>query len=139
MRTVIAPFDREVEAQIEALDDQLARIARGYIERLRLEPYLGTLVPSGYLAAAEVRRVLFDRESRPEQLFAEHRGRLRVAEEDPSQGPSWRVVYELLEAPRTGVRVVRVLGVGRGHEDPGEIDVYRAAEATLRRLRGETR
>ena len=59
MRTVIAHLPREVEAQPEALDPQLAGIARRYIRRPALEPQLGHPLTRGYLASRSVRAVYF--------------------------------------------------------------------------------
>jgi hypothetical protein len=44
-----------------------------------------------------------------------------------------------LEARRTGVRVVQVLGVGRGHVAPGQDDVYTAAAELLQALNRRTK
>ena len=41
MRTVIAPLHPGVESQLRAVDRKRAQIARRYIRRLTLEPYLG--------------------------------------------------------------------------------------------------
>ncbi len=134
MRTVVAPLAPEIERDMGRLDDQLRNVAEGYVRRLKLEPDLGRLVPRGLLSTYDARAVLFSRDSRPERLLGEHRGQLRVAGEDPSQGPRYRVVYRTADAPGAGVRVVMVLGVGLGHEDCGAEDIYRVA---TRRLRGQ--
>lgn len=133
MRTVIAPLHAEVEAQLEALDAKRALIARRYVARLALEPYLGHRLTRGVLASEECRAVYFDRGSRPEDMFGAS-GPKRGGSEDPSTGPAYRVVYRLLEAKRTGVRVVQVLGVGRAHVPSGEEDIYTAAARLLERL-----
>jgi hypothetical protein len=68
-------------------------------------------------------------------------GRLRASgteQEDPSTGPAYRVVYRLLEAKRTGVRVVQVLGVGRAHVRVGEEDIYTSAATLRERLNWRT-
>ena len=111
MRTVIAALHEEVEAQLDTLDAKRAGIARRYVARLALEPYLGRRLTRGVLASEECRAVYFDRNSRPDDIFGESRPS-RPGGEDPSTGPAYRVVYRLLEARRTGVRVVQVLGVG---------------------------
>jgi hypothetical protein len=41
VRTLVAPLATEVEAQLLALDDRRADVARRYIRRLVLEPLLG--------------------------------------------------------------------------------------------------
>ena len=135
MRTVLAALPEEVEAQLETLDAKRAGIARRYIARLALEPYLGHRLTRGVLASEECRAV---RNSRPDDMFGEHRPSRRGSE-DPSRGPAYRVVYRLLEARRTGVRVVQVLGVGRAHVAPGEQDIYSAATRLLERLNWRTR
>jgi hypothetical protein len=48
-------------------------------------------------------------------------------------------VYRLLDAPRAGVRVVQVFGVGRAHVEPGDDDIYTAAVRLLNRLNWRTR
>jgi hypothetical protein len=136
MRTLVAPLAPEVQSQLEGLDDQLRAVAEGYLARLRLEPYLGRLVPRGLLGSYDVRAVLFGRDDRPDQMVGDHRGRLRVAGEDASLGPRWRIVYRVREAPNAGVRVVQVLAVGVGHVDPkehaaGQRTAYRDAERVL--------
>jgi len=131
MRTVVAPLAPEIDAQLAGLDASLRKVAEGYIARLRMEPFLGHRLDRGLLGWAEARAVYFDRDSRPGELVGEHRGRLRVAGEDPSEGPRYRVVYRLLEAPLAAVRLVQVLGVGVGHSEPGGGDAYRDASRLL--------
>ena len=138
MRTVIAALHDEVEAQLEALDAKRAGIARRYVARLALEPYLGHRLTRGVLTSEECRAVYFDRNSRPDDVFGESRT-CRRGSEDPSTGPAYRVVYRLFEARRTGVRVVQVLGVGRAHVAPGEQDIYTVATRLLERLNWRTR
>ena len=139
VRTAIAGLEPEVQAQLAALDTRRADIARRYIERLRLEPYLGHRLTRGLLASEECRAVYFDRDSRPDDLFGGARVPRRRGDEDPSAGPGYRVVYRLLEARRSDVRVVQVLGVGRAHVDPGEDAVYVHAARLLERLNWRTR
>jgi hypothetical protein len=57
VRTAIACLEPEVEAQLSALDARRADIARRYIERLRLQPYLGHLLTRGVVATEECRAV----------------------------------------------------------------------------------
>ena len=133
MRTVIAPLPREVEAQLEALDARLAGIARRYIRRLALEPQLGHPVRRGLLGSVEARAVYFDNDSQPDDLFGARRPPRRYGDQDLAAGPRWRVVYVLLEANRAEVCAVVVLAVGRAHTEPGDEDVYLAAERLLRR------
>jgi hypothetical protein len=134
VRTVIAPLAREVEAQLDAFDKRLAGVARRYIARLRLEPFLGHRLGRGLLASQQCRAVYFDRRSRPDDLFDGGAVRRRRGNEDLAAGPRWRVVYRLLEARRSDVRVVQVLAVGRAHVEPGQEDVYGAAARMLDRL-----
>ncbi|MGI8412225.1 MAG: hypothetical protein ACR2LV_05035 [Solirubrobacteraceae bacterium] len=133
MRTVIAPLHREVEQQLLALDRKRGEIARLYIRRLALEPYKGHGLTRGVFVSAQCRAVYFDLGSRPKDLFGEVR-ELRRGNQDLSEGPRYRVVYRLLEARRSEIRVVQVLGVGRAHAQPGELDVYVAAAGLLGRL-----
>jgi hypothetical protein len=137
VRTVIAPLHEEVEVQLRALDSKRAAVARRYVARLALEPYLGHRLTRGVLASEECRAVYFDRNSRPDDMFGASRAGRRGGE-DPSAGPAYRVVYRLLEARRTGVRVVQVLGIGRAHVGTGEEDVYTAAARLLERLNWRT-
>ena len=51
VRTMIAPLFAEVEQQLDALDRKRAEIARRYIRRLALEPYLGVPVERGCWAS----------------------------------------------------------------------------------------
>jgi hypothetical protein len=87
------------------------------------------------LASEECRAVYFDRGSRPEDMFGAG-GPKRRGSEDPPTGPAYRVVYRLLEAKRTGVRVVQVLGVGRAHVREG--DIYTTAARLPERLNWRT-
>lgn len=133
VRTVIAPLHPVIEGQLRALDARRAAVARRYVARLAIEPYLGHLLDRGLLGSEQCRAVYFDRDSRPNDLFGAGR-QTRRGNDDLSAGPAYRVVYRLLEARRTGVRVVQVLGVGRGHAAPGQEDVYTAAAELLQAL-----
>lgn len=137
MRTVIAALNPRVQGQLIALDAKRAAVARRYVARLALEPYLGHLLDRGLLGSAQCRAVYFDRDSRPEDLFGACR-QTRRGDANPWSGPSYRVVYRLLEARRTGVRVVQVLAVGRAHVSPDQEDVYIAAAQLLRALNRRT-
>jgi hypothetical protein len=138
VRTVIAALHPRVQGQLIALDAKRAAVARRYVARLAIEPHLGHLLDRGLLSSAHCRAVYFDANSRPDDLFGASR-QTRRGSEDPSVGPAYRVVYRLLEARRTGVRVVQVLGVGRGHVAPGQRDVYTAAEELLLALKRRTK
>lgn len=139
MRTVIAPLALEVEEQIDALGPALGEIAQRYIRRLRLEPSLGGLVKRGPLAALPARRVYFDREDCPEDLLRSRRVASRRGDQDPSAGPRYRIVYLAREAPTTGVRLIVILAIAKGHVQPPDRDAYQLAEAQVRRLRIERR
>lgn len=106
--------------------------------RLAIEPYLGHLLDRGLLGSEQCRAVYFDHNSRPDDLFGTGR-QTRRGSEDLSAGPAYRIVYRLLEARRTGVRVVQVLGVGRGHVAPGQEDGYTAAAELLHALNRRTK
>lgn len=136
MRTVITPLDTEVQADLEALEARLERIARGYIRRLALQPQLGSRCQKGVLAARQARRVYFDERDRPADLLAgPPKQRVRRGDQDPSAGgPRFRIVYLVREAPSVDLRLVVILAVGRAHTDQ---DVY--ADAARRALRIERR
>lgn len=134
MRTVVAPLAPEIDAQLAGLDASLRKVAEGYIARLRMEPFLGHLLRRGLLGRAGARAVYFDRDSRPGELLGEHRGPLRLASEDPAEGPRYRVVYRIREAPKAHVRVVQLLAVGLGHTEPGVDDAYQDADRLLAAL-----
>ena len=138
MRTVIAALHPRVQGQLIGLDAKRAAVAYRYVARLAIEPYLGHLLDRGLLGSEQCRAVYFDHNSRPDDLFGGAR-QTRRGSEDPSAGPAYRVVYRLLEARRTGVRVVQVLGVGRGHVAPGQEDVYTAAAQLLHALNRRTK
>ena len=82
MRTVIAPLHPEVQEELRALDRRRAQIARRYIRRLALEPYLGARVERGLLAEYGCRRIRFDRHDRPDDLFGARRPSKRRGDQD---------------------------------------------------------
>jgi hypothetical protein len=132
VRTVIAPLLAEVEAELAALDARLQDVARRYIRRLALEPFLGPVVPRGPLAALGARRVYFDRDSQPDDLFRSRRLPARRGDQDLSEGPRWRIVYWIGEAECAQTRIVVILAVGLGHADPPNPDAYQLAARRLR-------
>ena len=134
MRTVIAPLRAEVQEELRALDRRRAQIARRYIRRLALEPYLGARIERGLLAEYGCRRIHFDRHDRPDDLFGAHRPAKRRGDEDLSEGPGWRIVYWLLEAPRSQIRLVVILAVAGGHTRPPELNAYELARRRLEAL-----
>jgi hypothetical protein len=134
VRTIVAPLGCEVETQLGEMDPQLARLARRYIRRLRLEPYLGVPVARGTLAEHGCRRIYFDRDDQPDDLLGGRRSCKRHGDQDLSEGPRYRIVYWVREAPRTDMRVIRVLAVGEGHPDPPRRNAYELARQQLRRL-----
>jgi hypothetical protein len=93
VRTLIAPLGREVERELDALEPRLARIARRYIRRLALEPYLGARAERGLLAEYGCRRIHFDAQDRPGDLFGAGAQAKRRGDQDPGDGPRWRIVY----------------------------------------------
>jgi hypothetical protein len=134
VRTVIAPLLPKVESELAALDVRLEDIARRYIRRLALEPLLGSLVTRGPLATMGARRIYFDRDDRPDDLFRSRRTAARRGDQDPAAGPRWRIVYWIGEATRSQIRIVVILAVGRGHADPPHPNAYQLAAQRLRAL-----
>jgi hypothetical protein len=134
VRTVIAPLRAEVQEELRALDRRRAQIARRYIRRLALEPYLGARVERGLLAEYGCRRIRFDRHDRPDDLFGARRMSKRCGDEDLSEGPGWRIVYWLPEAPRSEIRLVIVLAVAPGHTKPPNPNAYELASRRLEAL-----
>ena len=134
MRTIVAPLGSEVEAQLTGLDAQVARVARRYIRRLWLEPYLGVPIARGLLCEHGCRRVYFDRDDHPDDVLGARAGAKRRGDEDLSAGPKFRIVYWVREAPRAQVRVIRILAVGEGHPRPPRRSAYELALEQLRRL-----
>ena len=120
MRTLIAPLHQEVQRELGALDRRRAQIARQYIRRLALEPYLGARVKRGLLAEYGCRRIHFDRHDRPDDLFGARHPTKRRGDEDLGEGPRWRIVYWPPEAPGAEIRLVIVLAIAPGpHETTG--------------------
>jgi hypothetical protein len=133
VQTVIAPHEPEVRRQLDALPPRLREIAHRYIERLRLEPFLGHRLERGLLATEGALTVYFDRDSRPDDLFGARRPPRRRGDQDLAEGPRFRVVYVPIEARATELRLVVVLAVGAAHDDPSR-DVYLAADRIARRV-----
>jgi hypothetical protein len=134
VRTIVAPLASKVEAEVDALSAPLRAIARRYIQRLRLEPYLGAPVERGLLAEVGARRIYFDREDRPDDLFGATRPAARRGDQDPSEGPRWRIVYWVREARHVEVRVVVILAIGEAHPEPSRSSVYERAERQARMI-----
>lgn len=141
MRTIVAPLHPSVRSQLEAMPAHLARIADSYLRRLELQPYLGAPFQAGQTGArallhdVEARRIRFDEDSRPRDLFGDHRGHVRRADEDLSAGPAWRIVYRPRIAARSNVLLIEVLAIGMAHPDSGPT-VYDNARAVLRAQKG---
>jgi hypothetical protein len=139
VRTVIAPLFPGVEQQLDGLDRKRAEIARRYIRRLALEPYLGYTMRRGGLARERCRAVRFDRNDDPDDLFGGRRRATRAGDEDPSCGPRRRIVYWVRETQDQRLRMIVVLAVGIAHPKPGQRSVFELAERQLRAIRKETR
>lgn len=145
MRNVMVPLCEATREQVAALDCERRAIAEGYIERLALQPGLGHRLKRGLLAAKRVRAVRFDRGWHPESLLGGRRDpRARRGDQDPSDGPRYRVVYALREIAARDVRLVVVLAVGRVHRTPGEyaadgFDAYDAALEAVKQMERRAR
>ena len=139
MRTVIAPLHLEVEAELAALDARLQDVARRYIRRLGLQPHLGYPLERGRLAEEQCRAVRFDRDNNPDDLFGGRRIASRTADEDPSSGPRWRIVYWPAETRDREVRLIVVLAVGIAHPQPGQRSAFELAARLLKTIRKERR
>lgn len=133
MRTVIAPLLPEVEAELLALDARLQQLARGYVRRLALEPYLGPTARRGALATMGVRRIYFGRGDQPGQLLGRLKSGARQGHADPASGPRWRIVYLVREATRSDVRLIVILAIGEAHSRPP--DVYERATRRALKIR----
>ena len=138
MRTIIAPLLPEVQAELDALDPKRAGIARRYLRRLALEPMLGAPVERGPLVEYQARRVRFDVNDNPDNLFGNRPAPRRRGDQDLSDGPKWRIVYWVQEAPRAGIRLVVILAIGVGHADPGHLTAYERAAARAGALERRT-
>ena len=136
MRTIVAPLAVDVRAELEGLPRRLRPIAQRYVKRLRLEPDLGAPAGRGLLADHRCRRVYFDASSKPDDLFGASAVRARRGDQDAGEGPKWRIVYSVREAPNAGVRLIVILAVGEGHPAPGRRSAYELAETRLRRIEG---
>jgi hypothetical protein len=130
---VIAPLPLEVESELAALDARLEDIARRYIRRPALEPLLGSVAARGPSATMGARRIYFDRDDRPEDLFRSRRPAARRGDQDPSEGPAWRIVYWMPEASRSEVRLVVTLAVAAGHAKPPGQNACELAAGRLER------
>jgi hypothetical protein len=133
VRTVIAPLLPEVEAELLALDARLQQIARGYVRRLALEPYLGPTARRGALATMGVRRIYFGRGDQPGQLLGRLKSGARPGHADPASGPQWRIVYLVREATRSDVRLIVNLAIGEAHSS--QPDVYERATRRALKIR----
>ena len=136
MRTVIAPLHPEVEAELAALDARLQDVARRYIRRLAVEPYLGYPVGRGSLGTARCRAVRFDHGDDPGDLFGSRGGPVG-RRRGSSRGPRWRIVYWVRETRDRRLRIVVVLGVGVAHPQPGQRSAFELAARLLQTITKE--
>ncbi len=134
MRTIIAPLHPKVQQELRVLDRRRAEIARRYIRRLALEPYLGYPLQRGRLASERCRAVRFDRGDDPDDLFGARPRATRSGDQDPSCGPRWRIVYWVRETPDRRLRVIVVLAVGVAHPNPGARSAFDLATSILQTL-----
>jgi hypothetical protein len=139
VRTLIAPLSDEMGQQLAALDPWRREVARRYIRRLALEPYLGYPLTRGWLAREKCRAVRFDRDSDPDDLFGSRPRARRRGNQDLSAGPRWRIVYWMRETPSGTARLIVVLAVGIAHPKPGGRSVFKDAEDHLTAIRKEPR
>jgi hypothetical protein len=138
VRTVIAPLDAEVSAQLQAPDDRLRDVCGRYLRRLALEPLLGHPLDRGELASRRARAIYVDHGDHPEELLTGRSQGTRRGDQDPSEGPRWRIVYVVRETRDRRLRMIVVLGVGLAHPDSGHESIYTTAARTARRLIKET-
>ena len=134
MRTLIAPLHPAVQQELRLLDRRRAEIARRYIRRLALEPYLGARVERGLLAEHGCRRIYFDQDDQPDDLFGARRPSKRRGDQDLGEGPGWRIVYWTPEASRSEIRLVVILAVAAGHPKRPDSNAYELATRRLEPL-----
>jgi hypothetical protein len=139
LRTLIAPLADEAGQQLAALDPWRREVARRYIRRLALEPYLGYPLTRGWLAREKCRAVRFDRDSDPDDLFGSRPRALRRGNQDLSAGPRWRIVYWMRETSDRQIRLIVVLAVGIAHPKPEGRSAFQQAERHLISIRKEPR
>ena len=139
MRTLIAPLSDDVGQQLAALDPCRRELARRYIRRLALDPYLGYPLGHGRLATERCRALRFDRDSDPNDLFGSRPTARRRGNQDLSVGPRWRIVYWMRETSDRQARLIVVLAVGIAHPKPGGRSVFKDAEDHLTSIRKEPR
>jgi hypothetical protein len=139
LRTLIAPLSDEVGQQLAALDPWRRELARRYIRRFALDPYLGYPLGHGRLATERCRAVRFDYDSNPDDLFGSRPTARRRGNQDLSAGPRWRIVYWMRETSDRQIRLIVVLAVGIAHPKPGGRSVFGDAEDHLTAIRKERR
>jgi len=128
---MIAPRLPEVEAELAGLDRRLQGIARRYVRRLALQPYLGYPLQRGDLARERCRAIRFEGDDDPGDLFGSQRRATRAGNEDPSCGRPWRIVYWIRETPDRERGLVVALAVGVAHP---KRSVFELAERTLKTI-----
>jgi hypothetical protein len=117
LRALIAPLGCEVKHALGQLDARLARIARRYIRRLGLEPYLGPHADRGLLAEYGCRRIRFDSHDlqpsgrspkrHPSNSLTEGATRPRLLPLPACRGRISKLTYRRLAASITSTRPTR--------------------------------
>jgi hypothetical protein len=129
---MITPFFSEVEQQLAGLDRRREQIARRYIRRLALQPYLGYRMRHGQLADERCRALRFDIHDNPNDLLGGKPRAMRAGDDDLSRGPRWRIVYWVRETRDREIRVIVILAVGIAHPKSGRVSVFDHAAETLK-------
>ena len=132
VRTIVAPLAPEVRAELDALDRRRAEIARRYIRRLRLQPFLGAPIDADRLPPRWPARLL-RRRRRPRRPVRQPARAASARRPGPRSGPEWRIVYVARAAPRTEALLIVVLAVGQAHPPGPQPTVYELAAQRLER------
>ena len=136
MRTVIAPLHPEVQQELRALDRRRAQIARRYIRRLALEPYLGARVERGLLAEYGCRRIHFDRHDRPDDLFGAGVRRSAAATRTSAKAPAGGSCTGCARRHSHRSGWLSILAVAPATRRPPDLNAYELAGRRLEALIG---